>query len=108
MALPLAVEAALAPNEVRRAPIGPGLLDANCRRARCPGQLVQEGRDVHGGQSQRLCAPVAVLRCCTGRARCVRTSWSASGPHPSNPEPRVATSKVSDPPCVAMSVRVCS
>jgi len=29
MALPLAVEAALAPDEVRRAPTGPGLLDAN-------------------------------------------------------------------------------
>jgi len=29
MALPLAVEAALVPDEIRRAPIGPGLLDAN-------------------------------------------------------------------------------
>ena len=30
-----------------------------------------------------LCAPVAVLRCCTGRARCVRTLRSASGPRAS-------------------------
>ncbi len=40
MALPLAVEAAPAPNEVRRAPIGPGLLDANYGRV--------PGRDDHG------------------------------------------------------------
>ncbi len=41
MALPLAVEAALAPDEVRRAPTGPGLLDANYRRAPARGQPVQ-------------------------------------------------------------------
>jgi hypothetical protein len=43
MALPLAVEAALAPNEVRRAPIGLGLLDANYWHGPGRDQLVQPG-----------------------------------------------------------------
>ena len=41
MALPLAVEAALAPDEVRRAPTGPGLLDENYWRDPARGQTVQ-------------------------------------------------------------------
>ena len=38
MALPLAVEAALAPDEIRRAPIGPGLWSGPRRQARWVGR----------------------------------------------------------------------
>ena len=74
MALPLAVEAALAPNEVRRAPIGPGLLDAKHGHGPGPPLPPQAALLVHGRTGPGLCARVAVFRCRSALVPC----WSRS------------------------------
>ena len=67
MALPLAVEAALAPDEIRRAPIGPGLLPGPRRQARWVGRVSGSSAHSHyqlGNWLVMLCRPQYLqLRC---------------------------------------------